>query len=42
MEEVKHAIQDDYPNDFAHCFGCGDQNKDGTLISDRNGKVISR
>ncbi|MBR7553683.1 PaaI family thioesterase [Allobacillus sp. GCM10007491] len=32
MEEVKYAIQDDYPNDFAHCFGCGHQNKEGHLF----------
>ncbi len=29
MEHVEHAIQDDYPNDFAHCYGCGHQNEEG-------------
>ena len=26
---VNHAIQDDYPDDFAWCFGCGRLNQDG-------------
>jgi len=26
---VNHAIQDDYPDDFAWCFGCGRLNEDG-------------
>lgn len=29
MERVVHAIQDDYPDDFAWCFGCGRLNKEG-------------
>ncbi|MFP7298173.1 PaaI family thioesterase [Neobacillus niacini] len=30
MEEiVEHAIQDDYPDDFAWCYGCGRLNKPG-------------
>ncbi|MEH7223547.1 PaaI family thioesterase [Bacillus sp. JJ1566] len=30
MEEiVLQAIQDDYPDDFAWCYGCGRLNKDG-------------
>ncbi|MFC4558253.1 PaaI family thioesterase [Virgibacillus kekensis] len=29
LEEVKHAIQDDYPDDFSHCYGCGRLNKKG-------------
>lgn len=29
MEEILHAIQDYYPDDFAHCFGCGKLNQDG-------------
>ncbi|MHA6259717.1 PaaI family thioesterase [Sporosarcina sp. CAU 1771] len=28
-EYVKHAIQDDYPDDFAMCFGCGRLNEQG-------------
>ncbi|WP_077329537.1 PaaI family thioesterase [Virgibacillus siamensis] len=28
-ETVKHAIQDEYPDDFAHCYGCGRLNDDG-------------
>lgn len=28
-EQIKHAIQDDYPDDVAHCYGCGRLNKDG-------------
>jgi acyl-coenzyme A thioesterase PaaI-like protein len=27
--KVEHAIQDDYPDDFAWCFGCGRLNEDG-------------
>lgn len=29
MTEVIHAIQDDYPDDFAWCYGCGRLNKAG-------------
>lgn len=29
IEKVVHAIQDDYPDDFAWCYGCGRLNKDG-------------
>lgn len=31
MNELKitHAIQDEYPKDFAHCFGCGRLNEKG-------------
>ncbi|EDL66381.1 hypothetical protein BSG1_03475 [Bacillus sp. SG-1] len=29
MEEVKKAIQDDYPDDFAWCHGCGRLNEKG-------------
>ncbi|MFE8700467.1 PaaI family thioesterase [Cytobacillus sp. FJAT-54145] len=29
MEQVVKAIQDDYPDDFAWCYGCGRLNKDG-------------
>ena len=30
MEEMVHnAIQDDYPDDFAWCYGCGRLNKEG-------------
>lgn len=28
-KEVKYAIQDEYADDFAWCFGCGRLNKDG-------------
>jgi len=28
-KKVMHAIQDDYPEDFAWCFGCGHLNQDG-------------
>jgi acyl-coenzyme A thioesterase PaaI-like protein len=29
MEEVMKAIQDDYPEDFAWCYGCGRLNEKG-------------
>ncbi|SEQ88185.1 PaaI family thioesterase [Piscibacillus halophilus] len=29
MTTIEHAIQDNYPNDFAHCYGCGRLNEDG-------------
>lgn len=29
MEQITHAIQDDYPDEFAHCFGCGKLNEAG-------------
>lgn len=29
ITEVVHAIQDEYPDDFAWCFGCGRLNKEG-------------
>lgn len=29
MKEVTRAIQDDYPDDFSWCYGCGRLNKDG-------------
>ncbi|MBD1379796.1 PaaI family thioesterase [Metabacillus arenae] len=28
-EKVQKAIQDDYPDDFAWCYGCGGLNKNG-------------
>lgn len=28
-KQVKYAIQDDYPADFSHCYGCGRLNEDG-------------
>jgi acyl-coenzyme A thioesterase PaaI-like protein len=28
----KKAIRDDYPDEFAHCYGCGRLNKDGLHI----------
>jgi len=28
-KEVLHAIQDEYPDDFAWCFGCGRLNEEG-------------
>ena len=28
-EKVLHAIQDDYPEDFAWCYGCGRLNQEG-------------
>ncbi|MFD2762353.1 PaaI family thioesterase [Lentibacillus juripiscarius] len=27
--QIELAIQDDYPDDFAHCYGCGRLNQDG-------------
>jgi len=27
--KITHAIQDEYPDDFAHCFGCGRLNDKG-------------
>ncbi|AOM82745.1 PaaI family thioesterase [Salisediminibacterium beveridgei] len=32
------AIQDDYPDDFAHCYGCGRLNKDGLQLRTGWGK----
>ncbi|RIW37337.1 PaaI family thioesterase [Bacillus salacetis] len=29
MDEIKNAIQDDYPEDFAWCHGCGRLNEKG-------------
>lgn len=29
VEEIVHAIQDDYPEDFAWCYGCGRMNTEG-------------
>ncbi|MCM3772168.1 MULTISPECIES: PaaI family thioesterase [Priestia] len=29
MEQVVKAIQDEYPDDFAWCYGCGRLNQDG-------------
>ena len=29
VRKVSHAIQDDYPDDFAWCFGCGRLNEEG-------------
>ena len=28
-EQVKHAIQDEYPEEFAWCYGCGRMNEHG-------------
>jgi len=30
-----HAIQDDYPDDVAHCYGCGSLNEKGLHIKSR-------
>jgi len=30
--EVKNAVQDSYPPDFSHCYGCGSQNESGLQI----------
>lgn len=32
VEKVEHAIQDDYPDDFAHCYGCGRLNEGGLKL----------
>jgi acyl-coenzyme A thioesterase PaaI-like protein len=29
VEKILHAIQDDYPDDFAWCYGCGRLNNEG-------------
>lgn len=29
MKTIKQAIQDEYPEDFAWCYGCGRKNEDG-------------
>lgn len=29
MDKIIHAIQDDYPEDFAWCYGCGRMNTEG-------------
>ena len=40
------AVQDFYPDDFAHCYGCGRLNPDGlqlkTRWGDANGETITR
>lgn len=28
-EQIRYAIQDEYPDDFAWCYGCGRLNEDG-------------
>lgn len=32
VEQVLHAIQDDYADDYAWCYGCGRLNKDGLQL----------
>lgn len=32
MEEIKHAIQDEYPEHFAKCYGCGRLNENGLHV----------
>lgn len=32
IEYVNHAIQDEYGDDFAHCFGCGRLNGEGNVF----------
>ena len=32
MEQVKHAIQDEYGDAFAHCYGCGRLNDKGLKL----------
>src|SRR5690625_8049441 len=29
VEYIAHAIQDEYPDSFSHCFGCGRLNDSG-------------
>ena len=29
---MTHAVQDFYPDDFAHCYGCGRLNRDGLHV----------
>ena len=35
MEKVIKAIQDEYPDDFAWCYGCGRLNQERLSFSDR-------
>ncbi|WP_047985750.1 PaaI family thioesterase [Ornithinibacillus californiensis] len=32
VENIVHAIQDDYADDYAWCYGCGRLNKDGLRL----------
>lgn len=32
MEEIKHAIQDEYADDFSWCYGCGRLNESGLHV----------
>jgi len=32
VDIVVHAVQDEYPDDFAWCYGCGRLNKDGLQL----------
>lgn len=32
MEEVKHAVQDEYADDFSWCYGCGRLNENGLHV----------
>ncbi|WP_088006811.1 PaaI family thioesterase [Indiicoccus explosivorum] len=32
MEQVEHAIQDEYGEAFAHCYGCGRLNENGLKL----------
>lgn len=32
MEKIKHAIQDDYADDFSWCYGCGRLNESGLHV----------
>ena len=32
MASTPAAIQDHYPNDFAHCYGCGHLNEHGLHV----------
>ena len=41
---IMDALQDLYPDDFAHCYGCGRLNKDGLHVKSvwRDGEAVAR
>ncbi len=43
---MKFAIQDTYPEDFAHCYGCGYKNPEGyrfkTTYDEATGETVTR
>ena len=44
MSTPTHAVQDFYPDDFAHCYGCGRLNPAGLALKSRwdGGETVAR